>query len=145
MSTRIRTVLFLACAAAATACASSTPRPQTAATPTPAAASAAVQPEAPAPAPPTPVRPTVADAQKFMDEAEAKLMDLSIEAGRASWVQSNFITFDTQILSAASNDRAIAAQTELAGEAQKFTGLALPPDLERRMNVLKVGLTMAGT
>ncbi len=71
--------------------------------------------------------PTVEEAQTFMDAAEARLRDLSIEAGRAAWVQSNFITYDTQVLAAAANDRLIAATTELAQQAHRFEGLQLPP------------------
>src|SRR4051794_9408680 len=46
-------------------------------------------------------QPTAAEAAKFIDEAEKRLKELNIEAGRAAWVQANFITYDTQVLSAA--------------------------------------------
>jgi peptidyl-dipeptidase A len=93
-------------------------------------------------APAATMKPTVADAEKFMADAEARLKELSIEAGRASWVQSTFITYDTQILAAKANDRLIAATTELAAGAQRFAGLKLPPALARKMMLLKVGLTL---
>jgi len=104
----------------------------------PAPGRAAAQPAAA----PAAAAPTVEQAQKFMDEAEARLMDLSIEAGRAAWVQANFITYDTQVLAAAANDRVIGAATELAGQAQRFAGLQLPPELDRKMKLLKIGLTL---
>ena len=47
-------------------------------------------------------KPSADDAKKFLDDAQVKLNDLGIEAGRASWVQENFITDDTEALSAAS-------------------------------------------
>ncbi|MBV9610343.1 MAG: hypothetical protein JO187_12360, partial [Acidobacteria bacterium] len=37
-------------------------------------------------------KPTVADAEAFMKQAEAQLDDLSVRASRAAWVQQNFIT-----------------------------------------------------
>jgi peptidyl-dipeptidase A len=88
-------------------------------------------------------QPTVSDAGKFLDDAEEKLLVLSTEAGRASWVQSNFITFDTETLSALANERAIAEGVRLAKAATRFDHLKLPPDMARKMMLLKVGLTLA--
>jgi peptidyl-dipeptidase A len=86
--------------------------------------------------------PTVQEAQQFMDGAEKRLLDLGVEAGRAAWVQANFITDDTQALAAVANDRLIAAGTELAQGAKRFDGLQLPPELARKMLLLKLGLTL---
>jgi peptidyl-dipeptidase A len=44
--------------------------------------------------------PTAAEAQEFMNQAEAQLADLSVKVQRASWVQENFITDDTQAIAA---------------------------------------------
>jgi len=44
--------------------------------------------------------PTAAEAQEFMTKAEAQLSDLSVKVNRASWVQENFITDDTQAMAA---------------------------------------------
>ena len=41
--------------------------------------------------------PTVEEARAFVDDAEARLVELWIDAGRAAWVQSNFITDDTTV------------------------------------------------
>src|SRR5882724_1626451 len=87
--------------------------------------------------------PTVQDAKKFLDDAESKLYDLSVEAGRASWVQSNFITFDTETLAALANERAIAEGVRRAKEATRFDHVKLPPDMARKMMLLKLGLTLA--
>jgi len=86
--------------------------------------------------------PTAEEAQQFMDGAEKRLMDLAVEAGRAAWVQANFITDDTQALAAVANDRLIAAGTELAQGAKRFDGLQLPPELARKMLLLKLALTL---
>jgi peptidyl-dipeptidase A len=45
-------------------------------------------------------KPPVEEAKAFLDGAEAKLLKLSDEAGRASWVQSTYITDDTEVLAA---------------------------------------------
>ena len=68
---------------------------------------------APAPAAP-------ADAQAFVAAAEQQLYDLSVKAGRAQWVQSNFITDDTEALAADANERLIGATTELATRAKDY-------------------------
>ena len=56
---------------------------------------------------------TVADAQAFMDKAEAELLALSNEGQQAGWVQETYITPDTEALSARALERAIGRTTEL--------------------------------
>src|SRR5947208_12906465 len=51
-----------------------------------------------------PAAPGVEEVRKFLADAEAKLFDLTVEAGRAQWVQSNFITYDTETLAAQRNE-----------------------------------------
>ena len=41
-------------------------------------------------------KPTVAEAEQFMKQAEARLNEIEVKAARASWVQENFITDDTK-------------------------------------------------
>ena len=40
--------------------------------------------------------PTTEEARAFVEAAEQRLLDLSTKAGRAAWVQANFITDDTE-------------------------------------------------
>jgi peptidyl-dipeptidase A len=87
--------------------------------------------------------PTVQEAKRFLDDSEEKLMALSIEANRASWVQENFITQDTEALNALANERQIAEAVRLAKAATRFEHLKLPPDMARKIRVLKLGLTLA--
>jgi len=86
-------------------------------------------------------KPTVADAQAFMKQAEAQLKDMSIKASRAAWVQENFITDDTQALSADANDQITALTEELVEQAKRFDGLQMPADLQRKFMLLKLSLT----
>ena len=85
--------------------------------------------------------PTIDEAQAFIDEAEARLFDLWKTAGRAAWVQNNFITEDTNAIAAAANTELMAATTELATQAAGFNALDLPPVVERKLVLLKTSLS----
>ncbi|MFN3323902.1 MAG: M2 family metallopeptidase [Bryobacteraceae bacterium] len=87
--------------------------------------------------------PTVAEAAEFMREVEEKLAQLSTDAGRANWVQATYITHDTEILAAQANERAIATTVDFAKRSTRYDRLALPPDLARKMKLLKLSLTLA--
>lgn len=87
--------------------------------------------------------PTVQEAKKFLDDAEKKLLALGNEAGQASWIQSTYITDDTEAIAAKANERAIAESVRLAKASTRFDRLKLPPDMARKMMLLKVGLTLA--
>ncbi|HTD43303.1 MAG TPA: M2 family metallopeptidase [Bryobacteraceae bacterium] len=87
--------------------------------------------------------PTVQEAKKFLDDAEKKLFALGYEAGQASWIQSTYITDDTEAIAAKANERAIAESVRLAKAATRFDHLKLPADMARKMMLLKVGLTLA--
>lgn len=86
--------------------------------------------------------PTVAEARKFLEAAETSLLKLSNEASRAQWVQANFITDDTEVLAALANERLTNATVRLAKEAARFSRLKLPPDLARKMKLLRLSLTL---
>src|SRR5436305_3245658 len=45
-------------------------------------------------------QPTVEEARKLLDEAQKRLLDLSIKGQRAGWVQENFLTGDTPVIAA---------------------------------------------
>jgi peptidyl-dipeptidase A len=87
--------------------------------------------------------PTVEDARKFLDEAQKRLLDLSIEGQRAQWVQENFITYDTEILAAAANEALLAAGVDYAKQAARFDNVQLPPDLRRQIDLVKRSLVLA--
>ena len=85
-------------------------------------------------------QPTVADAEAFMQKAEAQLAENATYTARASWVQANFITEDTEALAAYMNEQSIKLTTELVEEAKPYESLALPPDLARKFRLLKLSL-----
>jgi len=88
-------------------------------------------------------RPTADDARKFIAEAEKRMLELSINGQRASWVQSTFITPDTEVIAAQANEALTAVGVEYAKEAARFDDVQLDPDLRRRVNLLKQTLTLA--
>jgi peptidyl-dipeptidase A len=88
-------------------------------------------------------RPTVEEARKFVEEAEARLLDLDLRTARADWVHNTYITDDTQVLAAQANERAVAARVELAKAATRFDGLALPDDVGRKLKLLKLAMTLS--
>ena len=85
--------------------------------------------------------PTVAEAEQFMKNAEARLAELSVKVNQATWVHDNFITDDTEALAAQANDENTGVATELVEQAKRFDGLKLPPDLARKFLLLKLSLT----
>jgi peptidyl-dipeptidase A len=84
--------------------------------------------------------PTVAEAERFISRAETRLLDLWIKAGRASWVSENFITDDTEQISADADAAVKAATAELANEAKRYEKLQLPPDVARKFKLLKLSV-----
>ncbi len=86
--------------------------------------------------------PNAAEAEKFMAGAEGRLSELSVRSQRASWVQSTYITDDTETLAADANKDYIAAVTELADGARRFDGLQMPDPLRRKFTLLKLGLVL---
>jgi peptidyl-dipeptidase A len=86
--------------------------------------------------------PTAAEAERFITRAEARLRDLWIKGQRASWVQENFITDDTEQISADADAAVKAATTELAEEAKKYEKLSLPPDVARKFMLLKLSVSI---
>jgi peptidyl-dipeptidase A len=83
-------------------------------------------------------KPAVADAEAFMKQAESRLAELNLVTNHASWVQSNFITFDTDALASDALDRNTALTTELVEQAKQFDGLTMPADLARKFKLLRL-------
>ncbi|AOT08801.1 M2 family metallopeptidase [Pseudoalteromonas luteoviolacea] len=85
---------------------------------------------------------TEKDAEVFLAEAEKQLQDLSVRSGRAAWIYANFITEDTAALSAEVSREYTAALVALANEAAKFDDLELNYDNRRKLDKLKLNLTL---
>jgi peptidyl-dipeptidase A len=84
--------------------------------------------------------PTVTDAERFINQAEARLLDLWIKDNRASWVSENFITDDTEAIAADADAAVKAATADLARQAGRYESLPLPPEVARKFKLLKLSV-----
>ena len=92
------------------------------------------------PAPSAP--PTLDEVRAFIARAEETLNALGVRASRADWVQSTYITSDTQAIAAEAREAQIRAATGFAQEAGRFRNVQLPADLARKLTLLRLQLTM---
>jgi peptidyl-dipeptidase A len=86
---------------------------------------------------PTATMPTLADAKAFIEDTEKKLLRLWIDAERAWWVKSNFITHDTSLVATEADQRLMAFVAERATRAAELAKLDLPTDLRRKFDLLR--------
>ena len=91
----------------------------------------------------TPKKPaTVEEARKFTDAAEKRLLDLWVKDARANWVHETFITDDTEQMSADADQAVASAVSELAQQARRYEGLTLPPDVARKLKLIKLSVSI---
>ena len=108
----------------------------------PAVAETPTEPEPVAAAPEAPAGPTVADAEAYVEAAEAQLAKMSEYVGRVYWNQATNITYDTNWLAAKAGSEATQLSVNLANGTKAFEGLDLPADLARKMQKLVSGITI---
>lgn len=92
----------------------------------------------PAQAAQTPSAPTVEEAKAFVDQANADLKKLWSMGQRSSWVSMNFITDDTEAMSAAAEVASMEYLSKAIRDAGRFQGLPLPADISRQINLLRL-------
>ncbi|MBA3346194.1 MAG: M2 family metallopeptidase [Gemmatimonadales bacterium] len=83
-------------------------------------------------------RSSATDARQFIQDAERRLEELGIKLNRAAWVGSNFITDDTEALSADAEEEYNVAVQQLATAARRFDGVKLPADQRRTLTRLRL-------
>ncbi len=108
-----------------------------------AACSRAEPAPAPAPVVPAPTAVSRPSAEAFVAAAEAELARLAERSSRADWVAANFITHDTEILSAEATEAYAVARTRAGVTAAEYVdepGLA--PDVARKLMILRTGVTL---
>lgn len=87
--------------------------------------------------------PTAADAKQFVDETEKQLFDFSIDAGRIYWINSNFITDDTDALAAKIGAEGTTMSVQAAIEAAKFNDVkGLDAVTRRKLDKLRGGIVL---
>ncbi len=86
---------------------------------------------------------TAGNAVEFVTNAEQQLAGLMQESERMAWVHSNFITEDTEKLSAIASRKFTALQVELAAEAASYNDVEdINGDTRRKLNILRSGITI---
>ncbi|MDO6466078.1 M2 family metallopeptidase [Pseudoalteromonas carrageenovora] len=85
---------------------------------------------------------TTKDANAFIAKTEQELSALYLESSRAEWIYANFITHDTSALSAEVNRKMTETVVRLANQAAQFDELELDYDARRKLNKLKLALTL---
>src|ERR1019366_6459378 len=80
---------------------------------------------------------TPEEARKFVNDAEQKLLLLGVDAARADWIKSTYITDDTEAVAAKLDEKAIAATVTYAKQATRFDGLKLDAETARNPKVLR--------
>jgi peptidyl-dipeptidase A len=103
-------------------------------------ASSKILAASPADAPKKPA--TAEEARKFTDAAEKRLLDLWVKDARANWVHETFITDDTEQMSADADEAVASAVSELAQQARRYEGLKLPPDVARKLKLIKLSVSI---
>jgi peptidyl-dipeptidase A len=83
---------------------------------------------------------TVSQARAYIEDAERRLAELSVRVSRASWVALNFITEDTEVLSADAQAVYGRLVQQLATGAARYDRVEMPPELRRRFLLLKLAL-----
>src|SRR5262245_16486091 len=82
------------------------------------------------------------NADTVITDAGKRYLAASIKDSRASWVQSNFITNDTELIAADAKENLIATIKQLADESRQFNGPQLSSDAARKIKLLKLAVPL---
>ncbi len=85
---------------------------------------------------------TAEEARSFVAEANATLAELNHTASRAAWIQSTYITDDTEAIAAMLGERATVQAVEYAKASGRFDDIELPAELRRQIEVLKRAIVL---
>lgn len=87
--------------------------------------------------------PTIADAEAFVVAAEKELYDYTVSAGRVFWVNSTYLTDDTNALASEAGAKGTEMQVRFALEAAKFNDVAgLSAETRRKLDKLRGGIVL---
>ena len=85
---------------------------------------------------------TVEAATAFVNQAEHDLAERSEREARIAWVYSTYINFDTEWLQQRADAEGTEARVALAEQAARYANLDLPADVKRKIDFLRLGLTL---
>ena len=87
-------------------------------------------------------KPTVAEAERFVADSEKKLDQLGLDAGRAEWVAENFITLDTETMTALANEQYLTVSGDIALKARRYNGLKVSEASARKLMLMQQSLML---
>ena len=87
--------------------------------------------------------PTAAEAQAFIDRANAELLKLTTDASHAEWTAETDITDDTEATTALMNEQATSRALALGAESHRWDKVDLPPELRRQILLLQLNTPAA--
>jgi len=87
-------------------------------------------------------RPTAEDARAFIRGVEETLEPALEKSARTAWLQANFINYDSTWLAAKSGETITAMAVAMANEAKKFNHVKVDPVTRRKLEMIKLGLTI---
>ena len=91
----------------------------------------------------TAAAPTVSDADAFVARAEKDLFDFSVEGGRVAWINSTYLTDDTDAVAARYGEIGTEKAVGYALEAAKYQALSgLSYDTKRKLDILRGGIVL---
>ncbi len=104
-------------------------------------AACATAPSAPS-EPATAQAPTAVQAQAYVEAAERELAGLADNENHTAWVYETYINHDTEWLLQRVAAAGTEARVRLASGAAQFQGLELPAELRRKIDLLRLSLTL---
>ncbi|VUD66648.1 hypothetical protein TDB9533_03648 [Thalassocella blandensis] len=81
-------------------------------------------------------------AKAFLVNAEKEITEASEYLGRASWLASNFINYDSQYLETKASKEFTLLSVRLAKEAAKYDALTLDAETRRKLDKLKLEIVL---
>ena len=83
----------------------------------------------------------IESAKEFVDRAESELLDTAMKYEQASWVNSNFITHDTDMIASQASEIYTVTGVRLANESKQFSDVE-DPEIVRKLNMIRTTLVL---
>ena len=88
-------------------------------------------------------KPTAAEAEAFVAAAEKELFEYTVSAGRVFWINSTYLTDDTNALAAEVGAKGTEMQVRFALEAAKYKDVpGLSEETRRKLDKLRGGIVL---
>ena len=82
---------------------------------------------------------TAQEAKAFVDQYNKNYLRLAVKGSRSSWVKDNFITEDTEIMSADDQTELMEYATKAMRDARRFDNVKVDENISRSLKLIKLG------